>query len=95
MLNDVAGDALRNNVRTIAAQLPLWHHAFGERMTGGENYISPPTLAQGVFAALAGGEGLPAADLAGKLDRPWCRADLYYVQKITSLLGRLDAGPPE
>ena len=93
MLHDVAGDALRNNVRTIAAQLPLWHHAFGERMIGGENYISPPTLAHGVFTALADGEGLTTADLVAKLDQPWCRADAYYVEKLATALRRLDDEP--
>ena len=49
-----AGEQLARNVRGLMAGLPVWYQAFGERMIGGENYISPPHLARGLFAALAG-----------------------------------------
>ena len=86
MLADLARDALVGNVRAITDQLPVWHHAFGERMIGGENYISPPTLSRGLFAALADGVHARPQELVCKLDRPWCRADLYYIEKLTALL---------
>jgi hypothetical protein len=55
-------------------------------MIGGENYISPPNLSRGIFLAWA--DGTPAAPeaLAAKLDQPWCRADLYDIEKTTALL---------
>jgi len=59
-------------------------------MIGGENYISPPHLARGLFAALADGVQLPPDKLAMYLDHPWCKADLYYIEKLTALLRRLD-----
>jgi len=90
VLRDRAGEALTKNVRSLATGLPVWYHAFGERMIGGENYISPPHLARGLFAALADGVGAGPDELAAKLDHPWCRADLYYIEKLSAVLRRLD-----
>jgi len=28
--------------------------------------------------------------LASRLDQPWCRADLYYIEKLASVLRSLD-----
>jgi len=61
-------------------------------MIGGENFISPPHLARGVFIALADGLQADPAYLARKIDQPWCRADLYYIEKLSALLRRLDEG---
>ncbi|HUT01806.1 MAG TPA: PQQ-binding-like beta-propeller repeat protein [Phycisphaerae bacterium] len=91
LLGQRAGKELARNVRGLMAGLPVWYHAFGERMIGGENYISPPHLARGLFAALADGVGAPAEELAARLDQPWCRADLYYIEKVSAILRRLDA----
>jgi len=90
LLNRYAGVELDRNVRALRAGLPLWYQAYGERMIGGENYISPPHLARGVFAAWADGCAASPEALARKLDQPWCKADLYYVEKICGLLRRLD-----
>lgn len=86
ILHDFANAELEQNVRDLMKGLPLWYQAFGERMIGGENYISPPHLARGVFAAAAYGEILGPPELAGKLDQPWCAADLYYIEKISAIL---------
>jgi hypothetical protein len=88
MLRDFAGDAYKGNVTSLTKALPIWHQAWGERMIGGENYISSPALAGDLFAAGAGA----GVDLRGKLDRPWCRADLYWIAKLTLLAG--GASPP-
>ena len=29
-------------------------------------------------------------ELAAKLDQPWCKADLYYIEKASSMLRTLD-----
>ena len=76
--------------RDLMTGLPLWYQAFGERMIGGENYISPPHLARGLFVAAAEGAVLDPEQLAAKLDQPWCRADLYYIEKISAILRKLD-----
>ena len=89
-LADHATDAVTQNVRALMQGLPLWYQAFGERMIGGENYISPPQLSQGLFLALAFALDAEPAELTAKLDQPWCRADLHYIEKLTATLRRLD-----
>lgn len=91
ILNRYAHEHLTRNVRALTIGLPLWYQAYGERMIGGENYISPPHLARGLFAALADGIGAAPEELAAKLDQPWSKADLYYIEKTSAILRRLDA----
>jgi hypothetical protein len=90
MLGEFASGDLKNNLLSLMKGLPLWYQAFGERMIGGENYISPPHLARGLFMAGADGGVLDSKQLAAKLDQPWCEADLYYIEKISAILRRLD-----
>lgn len=90
LLEEYAAEPLERNVRALMKGLPLWYQAYGERMIGGENYISPPHLARAVFTALADGCGATPDELASKLDQPWCRADLYYIEKLTAMLRRSD-----
>ncbi len=90
MLREFAAAELRVNLHDLMKGLPLWYQAFGERMIGGENYISPPHLARGIFMAAADGGVLDPERLAAKLDQPWCKADLYYIEKISAILRKLD-----
>jgi len=90
VLGKRAGGALERNVRSLTVGLPVWYQAFGERMIGGENYISPPHLSRGLFAALADGLAAPPDALAAKLDHPWCKADLYAIEKTAAVLRRLE-----
>ena len=77
------------HVTGLARQLPLWYQAWQERMIGGENYISPPHLARGLFAALTDGKLKTAQAMQAYLDQPWCRADLYYIEKLVMLCRNL------
>jgi outer membrane protein assembly factor BamB len=86
MLREFAPKELERNVRALTQQLPLWYQAFAERMAGGENYTHTPLIARGLFAALADGLRAPSAELAAKLDQPWCRADLYFIEKVAATL---------
>lgn len=90
MLSEFAPEELSAHVRALMRGLPLWYQAFGERMIGGENYISPPHLARALFIAGADGRVLNIEQLISKLDQPWCKADLYYIEKISAILRRLD-----
>jgi len=90
VLREHAGKQLTRNVRGLMAGLGVWYQALGERMIGGENYISPPHLARGMFAALADGVGASPEELAAKLDHPWCKADLYYIEKLSAILRQVD-----
>ncbi len=91
LLREHAGEEFTYHARGLAKQLPVWYQAFGERMIGGENYISPPHLSRGLFAALADGLRAPPEELAKYLDHPWCKADLYYIEKLTAILRRMDS----
>jgi hypothetical protein len=86
MLSDHAAAQLRRNLADLRRALPVWYQAWGERLIGGENYISPPGLARGMFLALAYGASAEPAELTRYVDQPWCRADLYYIQKLTATL---------
>lgn len=90
MLRAFAPREFERNVRALNAQLPVWHQAFAERMAGGENYTHTPLIARGMFAALAHGLQERPETLASRLDQPWSRADLYYIEKLTSVLRLLD-----
>ncbi len=92
MLREFAPKELERNVRALDAQIPLWYQAFAERMAGGENYTHTPLIARGMYAVLADGVRAPSAELAAKLDQPWCRADLYFIEKLTALQRAADAG---
>lgn len=86
ILRQYAGDTMNAHLDALVRQLPVWHHAWGERLVGGENYINPPHLARAMFAALAEGKGAAAEELARYIDQPWCRADLYYIEKLAAAL---------
>lgn len=86
MLADHAGEHLARNLSDLKRELPGWYQAWGERLIGGENYVNPPGLARGMFLALAHGAGAKPQELIRYVDRPWCRADLYYIEKLTATL---------
>src|SRR6185295_7229361 len=90
LLRAFAPKEFERNVRALDAQIPVWYQAFAERMAGGENYTHTPLIARGMFAALADGLQAPPEELASRLDQPWCRADLYHVEKLTAALRSLD-----
>lgn len=85
-----AGADLQRNVEDLNRELPVWYQAWSERLIGGENYISPPALSRGLFAVMADGLGSPPDQLGRYLDQPWCRADLYYIERLTSFLRRME-----
>jgi hypothetical protein len=62
---------------------PTWFLAWGvETMWRNESAFAFPTMAAEVFAARAMILGEPAERLEGFVDIPWCRADLFYIQKL-------------
>lgn len=89
-LGTYARDALAENLRDLDAELPGWYHAWPTRWIGGENYTTPPTVADGLFMTLAEALDPPTEQLLARLDQPWCQADLYYIRKLTAVLRGLD-----
>jgi hypothetical protein len=63
-----------------------WYLAFGDRYIGGENYTSPPHFARATFAGAALLEELPAEQLLSFVDVPWCKGDLYFIEKCAYAL---------
>ncbi len=86
MLWSFASEAVKRHTDGIRKGLPLWYQAYGERMIGGENYISPLHLSQGVFLIWSAAPEITAEELGSKLDQPWCRAELSFIEKCTALL---------
>lgn len=66
-----------------------WYLAFGERMIGGENYISPAHMSHALFNGAAMIENLDSPALLGFIDIPWCRGDLYFIEKCAMALQRV------
>jgi hypothetical protein len=90
LLADHAREPMARNLADLNRQLPVWYQAWSERLLGGENYVSPPHLARGIFMAMADAAGAQPGELAKYLDQPWCRADLYYIEKLSAVLRTTD-----
>jgi hypothetical protein len=62
---------------------PTWYLAWGvETMWRNECPFAFPTMSAEVFAAKALILREPVEKLTGYLDIPWCKADLFYIQKL-------------
>lgn len=61
---------------------PTWWLAWNvELMVRNETPLALPTMSAEVFSARAMVLGEPPEKLRGYLDLPWCKADLFYIQK--------------
>jgi hypothetical protein len=63
-----------------------WFLAFGDRMIGGENYTNPLHFSRALFAGAVLVEQLPAEQVASFVDVPWCKGDLYFIEKCALAL---------
>lgn len=70
-----------------------WFLAFGDRFIGGENYTNPIHFPRSLFAGAALIEQLPAPQLLGFIDVPWCKGDFYFIERCVLALWA-DAGRP-
>jgi hypothetical protein len=78
-------------LRTFREERNGWFIAYGDRFIGGENYTSPPHLARALFTGAALIEELPPDELFGFVDVPWCKGDLFFIEKCVYALWA-DAG---
>lgn len=96
LVGDHAGeqaDALYQ--RYIAHHRPVWYIAWPPLMYEyWERSIDHPTQAWATFAARAMLFGDNAETLAGYLDIPWCKADLYYIHKLAMIADAAGKLPP-
>ena len=66
---------------------PTWWLAWNvETMMRNESAMQLPTVAHEVFTAKAMILGEPADNLRSYLDVPWCKADLFYIQKLVGCI---------
>lgn len=66
---------------------PTWHLAWGvETAWRNESPFAFPTMTAEIFTARAWILDGSAEELTGFLDIPWCKADLFYVQKLVSCI---------
>ena len=82
-LSDGAG---RARVRAFREARNAWYLAFAERMIGGENYVSPPHMGRAMMAGATFMDDLGGEQLLGFVDVPWCKGDLYFIEKCTYAL---------
>jgi len=68
---------------------PTWWLAWNvEMMVRNESPFALPTMSAEIFDARAMILREPPEQLARYLDLPWCRADLFYLQKLIACLDR-------
>lgn len=78
---------------TFSRLCPTWHLVGEERQVHyGENYVDPPDFAMSAFRAYAWLCGADAEELAARTDVPFCRADLFYLAKLSIAADRLHRG---
>jgi outer membrane protein assembly factor BamB len=66
---------------------PTWHLAWGvETLWRNESPFAFPTMSAEIFTAKAWILNEPPEKLASALDIPWCKADLFYIQKLVLCL---------
>jgi hypothetical protein len=84
-----------HNFRACREERNGWHLAYGDRLTGGENYTHPIHFPAALFAGLALIEQRPAPELLPLIDVPWCRGDFYFIQSCVYTLWAAGARPWE
>lgn len=83
--------AAAQRIEKFRRERNAWYLAFGDRFIGGENYTNPPHFSRALFAAAAWIEYLPPQDLARYIDVPWCKGDLFFIEKCAFTLMRANS----
>ena len=95
------GEALRRHTEGLAAKRLAefrearngWFLAFPDRFTGGENYTTPPHVVRALFAGAALVEHAAPEQLLAWIDVPWCKGDLYFIEKCSLALWATSVRP--
>ncbi len=86
-LRALAGAEVQQVWRIFERLYATWWIVGEERQVHfGENYVDPPDLAAGGFGALAWLLEAAPEFLRARIDLPFCRADLFHVQKLAMAL---------
>ncbi len=82
-----APEAVHDVWGTFCGLCPTWYLSGEERQVHfGENFVDPPDFALSAYRALAWLQQGSSVELAGRVDLPFCRADLYYLIKTAVAL---------
>ncbi|HTL55303.1 MAG TPA: PQQ-binding-like beta-propeller repeat protein [Candidatus Limnocylindrales bacterium] len=87
LLRAQAPAAVERVWQTFDSLCPTWHLAGEERQVHfGENFVDPPVFALSAFRALKWLKQASGEQLSRRVDLPFCRADLYYMIKLSLAL---------
>ena len=79
--------AVERGWKAFVALCPTWSLMGEERQVHfGENFLDPPDFAMSGFRALAWLHQANSDELASRVDLPFCKADLYYLMKLSLAL---------
>ena len=70
-----------------------WYLALGDRLIGGENYTNSLSFSRALLAGATLVERRPGPEVAAYLDVPWCKGDLYFLEKSVYALWALQGWP--
>lgn len=89
LIRQRAPEAVEKVWRSFTNLCPAWHVVGGERQYHfGENFMDTPDLALSAYQAFAFLREASRDDLLGAVDKPFARADLYHLQKLSIALDR-------
>ena len=74
--------AAAERLATLRKNFPTWWIAHGDRLVGGENFISPLHFSNALWQATAWCDDDPRRWHGIQPDIPWCRGDLSFIQKL-------------
>ena len=89
-LREWSDGCAEKRLASLRRRFSTWWIAAGDRLVGGENFISPLHFSRALWQGLAWIETDPKRFEGVKIDVPWCHADLAFIEK--SALRAMAAG---
>jgi hypothetical protein len=87
LIREKSPEAFNEFWKIFSELYATWSYVGEERQVhSGENFIDPPDLAMDGFKASAWLQRGESAQLLPKIDIPFCKADLFYIMKLTIAL---------
>lgn len=87
LVKSKAPEAVEKVWTAFESLCPTWYLVGEERQVHfGENFVDPPDFALNAFKAFAWLRGAKGAELAARVDIPFCKADLAFLAKLAIAL---------
>ena len=80
-LGEWTDGAAPRRVKALREKFTGWWIAGGDRLVGGENFTSPLEFSRALWLATAWIDRSPARWQGVRIDVPWCRADLSFLER--------------